>query len=214
MGPAYRGRMYVPRPNVLADETEFRALVAAVGAAELITVGPDGYPLATLLPIIWREDTVIAHMARANQHWQHIAPDSPVLIVCDGPDAYISPSWYPAKAEHGRVVPTWNYSSVQLTGRVTVHDDPAWVRGAVAELVEQHESRRAEPWHVDDAPADYLDGQLRAIVGLSVQVERVRAKAKLSQNRSVADQRGVIAGLRAEPARGSAAVADAMAARL
>src|SRR5690348_4128463 len=112
---AYRDPMYVPRPNVIDDETEVRALVAAVAAAELITTGPDGYPLATLLPIIWREDIVIAHMARANRHWQHIAPDSPVLIVCDGPDAYISPSWYPAKAEHGRVVPTWNYSSVHLT---------------------------------------------------------------------------------------------------
>ena len=206
--------MYVPRPNVVAEEAELRAMVAEIGAAELITTGPDGYPLATLLPIIWRDDTVIAHMARANAHWKQIAPDSPVLLVCDGPDAYVSPAWYATKAEHGRVVPTWNYTSVQLVGRVTVHDDAAWVRSAVTELTGRHEGRRAEPWHVDDAPADYLDGQLRAIVGLSVRVERFDGKAKLSQNRSEADQRGVVAGLRDEPARGSAAVADAMAARL
>jgi transcriptional regulator len=199
----------------MTGEAEMRALVADVGAAELITTGPDGYPSATLLPIIWRTDnTVIAHMARANPHWKDIAPDSPVLLVCDGPEAYISPAWYAAKAEHGRVVPTWNYTSVHLTGRVTVHDDPAWVRDAVTELVELHEGGRAQPWHVADAPADYLDGQLRAIVGLSIRVERVEGKAKLSQNRSEADQRGVIDGLRAEPARGSAAVAYAMAERL
>jgi transcriptional regulator len=215
MTTAYRDDMYVPRPNVMSGEAEMRALVAAVSAAELITTGPDGYPLATLLPIIWRaDDTVIAHMARANPHWKAIAGDSPVLLVCDGPDAYISPSWYPAKAEHGRVVPTWNYTSVHLTGRVTVHDDPAGVRDAVTELVGQHERSRGQPWHVTDAPAEYIDGQLRAIVGLSIRVERVEGKAKLSQNRSEADQRGVIDGLRAEPARGSADVADEMAARL
>jgi transcriptional regulator len=206
--------MYVPPPNLISDEAELRELVSAVGAAELITTGPDGYPLATLLPIIWRDDTVIAHIARANPHWQDIESGSPALLVCGGPDAYVSPSWYPAKAEHGRVVPTWNYSSVHLTGRVTVHDDPAWVRDAVTELVERHEGSRAQPWHVEDAPSGYIAGQLRAIVGLSVRIERVEGKAKLSQNRSEADRRGVVEGLRAERTRGSAAVADAMAAGL
>jgi transcriptional regulator len=100
--------VYVPSFNSVDDESEIRDMVAAAGAAEFITVGRDGYPLATLLPVVWRENVVIAHMARANPHWSQIGDDAPALLVCGGPQAYISPSWYAAKAEHGRVVPTWN----------------------------------------------------------------------------------------------------------
>jgi transcriptional regulator len=190
--------MYVPHFNALDDEPAIRAMVAGIGSAQLITTGPDGYPLATLLPVVWRGDTVIAHLARANEHWRAIGDRQPALLVVTGPQAYISPTWYAAKAEHGRVVPTWNYSVVQLTGRVTVHDDVDWVHGAVDELVEHHESRRAAPWRSSDAPEKYLRGQLRAIVGLEFAVERVEAKAKLSQNRSEDDRAGVVAGLLAE----------------
>jgi transcriptional regulator len=204
--------VYVPAFNRLHDEAQVRALVAAVGSAELITVGADGYPLATLLPVIWRGDIVIAHMARANPHWRQVADRTPALLVCEGAQAYISPSWYAAKAEHGKVVPTWNYSAVHLRGRVSVHDDPEWVRAAVTELTERHEGRRVEPWQVTDAPADYVAGQLRGIVGVEVRIERVEGKAKLSQNRSAADRRRVIAGLRAEGTASAAAVADAMSA--
>jgi len=186
--------MYVPKFNAV-EEPVAREMVAAYGAGELITVGADGYPLATLLPVMWHDDVVIAHMARANEHWRAIAPGSPALLVCGGPQAYISPSWYAAKAEHGKVVPTWNYSSVHLTGTVTVIDDPEWVRDAVTRLTETHESPRPSPWAVTDAPASYIDGMLRAIVGLELRVTRVEGKAKLSQNRSEADQRGVVAGL-------------------
>jgi transcriptional regulator len=185
-----------------------------LASAEFITVGRDGYPLSTLLPIIWRDDVVIAHMARANPHWRHIADDAPALLVCGGPQAYISPTWYAAKREHGRVVPTWNYSAVHLTGRARVHDDVEWLRGAVTELVGRHESHRDDPWQVTDAPAQYIEGQLRGIVGIEIRVERVEGKAKLSQNRSEADRRGVIEGLRAEPGIAGHAVADAMAADL
>jgi transcriptional regulator len=175
----------------------------------LITVGADSYPAATLLPVLWRGDRVIAHMARANEHWRSIAPGSPALLVSTGADAYVSPSWYASKAEHGKVVPTWNYSAVHLTGRVTVHDDPAWVRDAVTELTETHEQPRPHPWAVSDAPEKYVAGQLRAIVGLEVVIERVEGKAKLSQNRSADDQDGVIVGLRAEDdARAVAVAAD------
>lgn len=189
--------MYVPSFNAV-EEPVAREMVAAYGAGELITVGTDGYPLATLLPVMWHEDVVVAHMARANEHWRSITPDSPALLVCGGPQAYVSPSWYAAKAEHGRVVPTWNYSTVHLTGTVTVIDDQEWVRGAVTALTEMHESPRLEPWAVTDAPATYLDGMLRAIVGLELRVTKVEGKAKLSQNRSEADRRGVIAGLGAD----------------
>jgi transcriptional regulator len=202
--------VYVPAFNAVTDEAEVREMVAAVATAELVTAGRDGYPIATLLPVIWREDVVIAHMARANPHWRHISGDTPGLMICGGPQAYISPSWYAAKAEHGRVVPTWNYSAVHLTGTVRVHDDVAWLRAAVDDLVEVHESWRDEPWRVDDAPPAYVDSQLRGIVGIELRVLRVEGKAKLSQNRSATDRRGVVEGLRAEGIPGAAAVADAM----
>ena len=195
--------MYVPHVNAI-DEREARALVADLGAGELITTGPDGYPLATLLPVLWDGDTVIAHFARANPHWRAIGADAPALVVCTGPQAYIHPGWYAAKTEHGKVVPTWNYSAVHLTGRARVIEDPAWLRTAVERLTDRHEADFADRWRVDDAPADYVDGMLKAIVGVELHVERVEAKAKLSQNRSAADRRGVIEGLGAHP------VADAM----
>jgi transcriptional regulator len=202
--------VYVPHFNAMSDEDELRRLVATVSTAQLITVGTDGYPSATLLPVLWHGERVIAHMARANEHWRTIAPDSPALVVCTGADAYISPSWYASKREHGKVVPTWNYSAVHLTGRVTVHDDPEWVRHAVTELTHEHEDARTHPWAVSDAPEKYVEGQLRAIVGIEIALERVEGKAKLSQNRSEADQDGVISGLRAEPGDGAHAVADEM----
>lgn len=201
--------MYVPPFNAIEDEAEIRAFVHAVGSAEFITVGSDGYPLSTLLPIVWEGNRVIAHFARANPHWKEIANDSPALLVCHGAQGYISPTWYAAKAEHGRVVPTWNYSAVQLTGRVRVHDDPEWVRAAVTELTDVHEAHRTDRWWVTDAPAAYIDGQLRGIVGVEFTVETVAGKAKLSQNRSDADRRGVVAGLEGEDPE-SAMVADQM----
>ncbi|RNL77783.1 FMN-binding negative transcriptional regulator [Nocardioides marmorisolisilvae] len=187
--------MYVPRFNAVEDETELRAMVAELGAGELITTGPDGYPSATLLPVVWEGDRVIAHFARANPQWTTIEPDAPALLVCSGAQAYVSPAWYATKAEHGRVVPTWNYSSVHLTGRLRIHDDVAWLRGAVTTLTDHHETGRDERWHVTDAPAAYIDGQLRGIVGVELVVEKVEGKAKLSQNRSEEDRRGVVAGL-------------------
>jgi len=202
--------MYVPHFNALDDEQAIRAMVAEIGSAQLVTTGADGYPLATLLPVVWRGDTVIAHFARANEHWKAIGPDQPALLVVTGPQAYISPTWYAAKAEHGRVVPTWNYSVVQLTGRATVHDDVEWLEGALDELVEHHEGHREAPWQRTDAPERYISGQLRAIVGLEFAVERVEAKAKLSQNRSDADRAGVIAGLDAETSPDAHAVAEQM----
>jgi transcriptional regulator len=206
--------VYVPSFNAVDDESEIRDMVAAIGSAQVITVDRDGWPLATLLPIVWRADVVIAHMARANPHWRQIDDDVPVLLVCSGPQAYISPSWYAAKAEHGRVVPTWNYSAVHLAGTVRVHEDAGWLRDAVTELVERHEGDRDAPWAVTDAPGPYIAGQLRGIVGLEVRLTRVEGKAKLSQNRSDADRRGVIDGLRRERAEGAAAVADAMSSLL
>jgi transcriptional regulator len=202
--------MYIPSVNRIDDDAEIRALAAQVRSAEFITVAPGGVPVATLLPILWEGDRVVAHMARGNPQWCAIAPDSPALLICAGPQAYVSPTWYAAKAEHGRVVPTWNYSAVHLTGTVRVHDDREWLRDAVSRLTAVHEDGRAQPWRVDDAPEKFIEGQLGGIVGLEVTVSRVEAKAKLNQNRSEADRRGVVAGLATENVAGAAEVAAAM----
>ncbi|WP_327092082.1 FMN-binding negative transcriptional regulator [Nonomuraea sp. NBC_01738] len=202
--------MYVPHYNAMDDPGRIGALVAAVGSATLITTGPDGYLAATLLPVIWDDDRLIFHMARANQHWKTLSDDLPALAVVTGPEAYISPSWYAAKAEHGRVVPTWNYSAVHFTGRLRIHHEPEWLLDAVTRLVDRHERPRRAPWAVDDAPEAYVAKQVRAIVGIEFAIERVEGKAKLSQNRSAADRDGVIAGLRAESEPRAHQVADAM----
>ena len=186
--------MYVPRPNAMA-EPEVRDFLGAHPAAHLVTVGPDGRPDATLLPILVDGDRVLGHLARSNEQWTRIAPASPGLVVVSAADAYISPGWYAAKAEHGRVVPTWNYSEVHLRGAVTVHDDPDWVLDVVTRLTERHESWRERPWAVTDAPAKFVRGQLRAIVGIELVITRIEAKQKLSQNRPDADIDGVVAGL-------------------
>lgn len=198
--------MYVPHFNRMADG-DLPTFLDAVATAELVTVGDDGYPVATLMPFLRDGDRVLMHMARANPHWQQIAPATPALAIVAGPQAYVSPAWYATKREHGRVVPTWNYSAVHLTGRVTVVDDPAWLRELVERLTDRHEQGRDDAWSVDDAPPEYIEKQLRAIVGIELVVERVEAKAKLSQNRSEADRAGVIAGL--EQA-GATRVADDM----
>jgi len=203
--------MYTPPFNSAEDEDDLRALVADARAGWLVTNGQDAAPSATYLPILWRDDRVIAHVAKANPHWREIAPDTPALVIVTGPDAYVSPTWYAAKAEHGKVVPTWNYSAVHLTGLARVHDDPAWLRMAVDELTNEHERARDEPWQVTDAPTDYVEGQLRGIVGIEIVLTKVEGKTKLSQNRSQADRDGVVAGLRQSDRAAEQSVADQMA---
>jgi transcriptional regulator len=141
-------------------------------------------------------------------------PDAEALVIVHGPQAYVSPSWYESKARHGRVVPTWNYETVHLAGKVTFQHDQEWKRGLVTRLTRLHEGTRDHPWAVSDAPPEYIDGQLRAIVGVELVITSIEAKQKLSQNRSELDRLGVVAGLRAEPGPGPAAIASEMAAQL
>lgn len=190
-------RGYLPHYNRLPD-AEVAGFVATVGTATLVTVAEDGLPDATFLPVLLRDDVLVGHLARANPHWRRIAPGLAALAVVTGPDAYVSPSWYPSKAEHGKAVPTWNYSVIQLRGRVRIVDDRDWLLDLVTELTDRHETGREHRWRVSDAPESYLRPMLRAIVGFEVQIGSVEAKAKLSQNRSAADRAGVIAGLGAD----------------
>ena len=199
--------LYVPRFNAM-DADDVRPFVEAVATAQLVTVGEDGVPDATFLPVLWEGDRLVGHLARANGHWRRIVDGSPALAVVTGPDTYVSPGWYATKAEHGRVVPTWNYSVVHLRGAVAVHDDPTWVRDLVTRLTERHERGRAEPWAVTDAPDDYVAKFLRPIVGVELTVSSVEAKAKLSQNRSDEDRAGVAAGLAADGRDPSRLVAE------
>jgi transcriptional regulator len=188
--------MYVPSAFAPTDDA-VHELLARHRAADLVTVGPGGLT-ATMLPFLFdaRRRTLRGHLARNNDHWRTV-DGALALVIVRGPDAYISPSWYATKAEHGRVVPTWNYVTAHVHGVVTVHDDPAWVGDLVRELTDRHEAGRATPWSVDDAPPRFYAGQLRAIVGIELAIERIEAKFKLSQNRPAADVDGVIEGLRA-----------------
>ena len=188
--------MYVPAHFAGEDEA-VQELLYSRGAADLVTATPEGL-VATMLPFLYdRERSVLlGHLARNNEHWK-LPVIGDALVIMRGPDAYISPTWYASKQEHGRVVPTWNYITAHIHGTMTVHDDPAWVEDVVRRLSDRHESGRAEPWSVDDAPAKFVSGQLRAIVGVEIAIQRIEAKFKLSQNRPAADVDGVIEGLRA-----------------
>jgi transcriptional regulator len=191
--------MYVPA-HFAADDAAVHDLLTQPSAADLVTVTPAGM-LASLLPFIYdptigQHGALLAHLARPNEQWRQPVIGEALAIV-RGPDAYVSPSWYASKTEHGRVVPTWNYITAHVYGSVTVHDDPVWVEQLVRRLTDLHEARRAAPWSVDDAPGKFIAGQLRAIVGIELTISRVEAKFKLSQNRPEADITGVVNGLEA-----------------
>jgi transcriptional regulator len=191
--------MYLPK-HFTADEREWRELLGGIRAADLVTPTAGGL-FATFLPLIYDQATggergsLLGHVARKNDHWR-LEPSGESLVVVHGPDGYVSPGWYASKREHGRVVPTWNYLTAHIYGELVVHDDAAWLEALVRRLTERHEAPRPAPWSVDDAPRDYVDGQLKAIVGVELKIIRVEAKAKLGQNRSSADIDGVIEGLR------------------
>lgn len=202
--------MYAPAFSAI-DEPSARALVNEIASGWLVTPVLDGPPAATLMPIMWQGNRIIAHMAKANPHWRSITTGMPALVIVTGPEAYISPSWYASKSEHAKVVPTWNYLAVHLTGTVRVHRSSTWLHAAVTDLTDEHETHRTNRWQVGDAPDDFIAGQLQAIVGIEMSIERVDGKAKLSQNRSDADQRGVIAGLEHDPdPRSGTAIAGRM----
>ena len=185
------------------------------------------YPLATIVyshqgklaanhaPLLFfgdhdGSDVLRGHVARANPLWKEVADGRPALAVFNGPDAYVSPNFYPTKRETGEVVPTWNFAVVHVHGSLRAIDDVEWLRAFVVELTDRNEAKHAQPWAVSDAPESYVDMMLRAIVGLELAIERVEGKFKLSQNRSEADQAGVVSGLGVSDEHRDVEVADLM----
>ena len=206
---AHTRGVYVPA-HFASDAATVRELLSRPQAADLVTLTEDGL-VATFLPFVFDADAgehgvLRGHLARNNDQWSRPAVGE-ALVIVHGPDAYVTPNWYASKAEHGRVVPTWNYVTANVYGQLRVHDDPVWLDGLVRELTDLHEAGEAAPWAVDDAPAAFVAGQLRAIVGVELVISRIEAKVKMSQNRPSADVDGVVAGL---DARGDTPTADAV----
>ncbi|MBC7281696.1 FMN-binding negative transcriptional regulator [Hoeflea sp.] len=190
--------MYLPPHFAEPDETVMRALIAAHPLGLLISSSPTGVlanPVPFLISVSDGATLLRAHLSRANEQWRHIGNGADVLVVFQGADTYVTPSWYAAKAEHGKVVPTWNYAMVQARGTAQVHEGSDWLRPQVGELTDTHEAGRPEPWKVDDAPEAFVAAQLRGIVGIEITVDQLAGKWKVSQNRQEADRRGVHAGL-------------------
>ncbi len=208
--------MYLP---VHFEETRIDVLHAAVRAHALgllVRTGPEGLTADTVPFLLAPEPApagrLLAHVARANPLWRELSDGDEVLVVFQGPQHYVSPGWYPTKAETHKVVPTWNYVMVQAHGRVIIHDDPVWIGAQIRALTETQERSRAEPWSVDEAPEDFLAMQIRAIVGIEIEIVRLVGKWKVSQNRTAADRAGVVAGLTADGSAAAQAMAEWVAA--
>lgn len=187
--------MYLPKHFEQTDPQALQALMRGHPLATLVSIGDEGLT-ADHVPLEYDEasNTLRGHVARANPLWRHAA-GQPVLAVFCGPQAYISPSLYPGKAEHHKVVPTWNYAVVHAHGSLQAVEQAPWLHALVSRLTGHHEAPRAQPWAVSDAPDDYVQQMLRAIVGIEIPVSKLVGKWKVSQNRPEPDRLGVVAGL-------------------
>lgn len=206
--------MYNPGQFRVDAPGRLHALMREHPLATLVVHGPEGLEAAHLPLQLQEVDggaVLRGHVARANPLWRTIGAGCPALAVFHGPQAYVSPGWYPSKRVDGRVVPTWNYAVVHAHGTLSAVDDPAWLEAQVRALTDAHEAEREAPWSVDDAPGDYVARMLQGIVGIELAVARLEGKWKMSQNRSADDRAGVVAGLRAGRDPGGADVADCVA---
>lgn len=208
--------MYQP-PHFREDRLEVQhALIQARPLGTLVTAGPAGL-VANHIPFLLDPaasplGTLRAHLARANDQWRELAAVEECLVVFQGAEDYVSPSWYATKLETGKVVPTWNYVAVHATGRPRVIEDADWLRAQLDGLTDLQEGRRPRPWRVDDAPAPYVAAQVRGIIGVEIPIARIEGKWKASQNRPEADRDGVVRGLTLE-GPGSAEMAAIVAER-
>jgi transcriptional regulator len=194
------------RPHVLHQ------LIRQYSLATLVTLGSEGL-IANHVPLVLDPEpgpwgTLRGHLARANSQWRDSRTDIHALAIFQGATSYVTPSWYPSKQETGQVVPTYNYVVVHAHGPLKIMDDPAFVERNVRALTAHHEASFAQPWGVDDAPADYIRGLLKGIVGIEIPIARLEGKWKVSQNRAVADRAGVVEGLRASGDSEKAQMAD------
>ncbi len=189
--------MYEPEPFRETRSEVLHALIRAHPLGLLISAGADG-PIADPVPFVLYPDEgrLRAHVARANGHWRMLGENPACLVVFQGPQSYVTPSWYATKQETGRVVPTWNYAIVQARGRARVIHDPAWLRRQLDDLTAAQEALLPAPWSVADAPETFVAAQLRGIVGIEIDLDALEGKWKVSQNRSEPDRRGVARGLR------------------
>ncbi len=186
--------MYVPRHFAEDDVAEMHALMRANPLATLVTHGPDGLN-ANHIPLLLADGSLQGHVARANPLWQAGNVAGEVLVVFQGDDSYISPSGYATKAEHGKVVPTWNYAAVHAYGELRVIDDPHWIFAQISALTAANEAALPQPWAVTDAPDDYIEKMLGAIVGIEITITRLLGKWKVSQNQPAVNQASLIAAL-------------------
>jgi transcriptional regulator len=193
--------MYTPRAFAIDELDHLHELILATRLAILVTHGEHGLQASHVPVLLHREQgphgTLYGHLAKANAQWKDLRDGAEALLIFAGADAYVSPGFYPSKAEHGKVVPTWNYVAVHAYGRGETFSDGGRLLDIVSTLTDRHEAGRPQPWSVADAPADYIDDMLKAIVGFAIPIERLEGKRKLSQNRSAADIAGVRAGLAA-----------------
>ncbi len=207
--------MYLPRHFEETRPELLHALLRAHPLGLLITTDVQGAPVVNPIPFMLVPErgplgTLVGHVARANLVWQGRADAPEALVVFQGPDGYISPNGYASKAEHGQVVPTWNYAVVQARGPLVVLDDAAAVQALVTQLTRRHEATQPRPWAVTDAPDDYIAGLLRAIVCIEIPLTALVGKYKLSQNRNAADRAGVVAALQADQAPAAPTLAQWM----
>ena len=195
-------------PRHRLEDAEARKAMAAFDRLAVLILLHEGEFAAVHAPILVNNECVNMHVARANPIWR--AAPCPGLLILPGPEAYISPGWYASKAETGRAVPTWNYEAIHVRGDIAAFEDRDRLKNMVARLSDRHEAGRAAPWTIEEAPEDYLDRLLNGIVGLELTITGIEAKAKLSQEKAVPDQAGVIAGLAASPDPRDGMVAAAM----
>ena len=205
---------YTPAAFRETDTAALHAMMAGAGLATLVTQSAAG-PLVSHLPLLLDPaggamGVLTGHVARANPQWKASDLSQPAVAIFLGPDAYVSPNYYPSKHDDPRTVPTWNYVAIHARGRLETFDDPEQLLQLVTRLTERHERRSANPWAVSDAPADYLGKMLKAIVGLRLTIESIDGKKKLSQNRSEADQQGVVVGLSNSTEPGEQRIAELM----
>ena len=207
--------MYLPSHFAESRPEVLHALVQSHPLSTLVTLGDAGL-VADQIPLFLRADagpagTLVGHVARANPLWRSTRLETQVLAIFQGPQHYVSPGWYPGKQEHGKVVPTWNYVVVQAQGILQIHDDPQWVRAQVSQLTTQQERTSAKPWAVDDAPREYTDTMLKAIVGISIEITHWSGKWKVSQNQTAANRAGVVEALGHLPSGQATAMAALVA---